>query len=125
MKPDAEATVRFAKVIVLEGDITEDQVLAIRDYCINPVDSQQAALEKPTSLEMETTDPADVATAEGFCEKSEDELEKYRQSMGFAMSHADILHIQNYYRDDEDRDPTITELKVIDTYWSDHCRHTT
>ena len=125
MKPDADATVRFAKVIVLEGDLTEEQVMAIRDYCVNPVDSQQASLEKPASLEMVTTDPADVAIAEGFRDKSEEELEQYRKDMGFAMSHADIMHIQNYYKNDEHRDPTITELKVIDTYWSDHCRHTT
>ncbi|MBQ3520911.1 MAG: phosphoribosylformylglycinamidine synthase [Firmicutes bacterium] len=125
MNAEADATVKFARVIVLEGDLTEAQVEAVRGYCVNPVDSQIAATEKPENLEMETTVPDDVAIIEGFRELDEQGLENYRREMGFAMSPADIALIQKYYREDEDRDPTLTELKVVDTYWSDHCRHTT
>lgn len=125
MNAEAEASVKFARVIVLEGDLTAEQVEAVKGYCVNPVDSQIAAEEKPENLEMETTVPDDVAIIEGFRNMDEQALENYRKEMGFAMSPADIALIQEYYRDDEDRDPTLTELKVIDTYWSDHCRHTT
>lgn len=125
MNSEAEATVKFARVIVLEGALNSAQVDAVRSYCVNPVDSQIAADEKPDNLAMETTAPEDVAVIAGFKTMSEEELEKYRREMGFAMSSADIKFVQKYYRDDEDRDPTLTELKVIDTYWSDHCRHTT
>ena len=125
MNSEAEATVKFARVIVLEGALNSAQVDTVRSYCVNPVDSQIAADEKPDNLAMETTAPEDVAVIAGFRTMSEEELEKYRKEMGFAMSSADIKFVQKYYRDDEDRDPTLTELKVIDTYWSDHCRHTT
>ena len=125
MNAEADATVKFARVIILEGDLNDQQVETIRSYCVNPVDSQIAADEKPENLEMETTVPEDVATVAGFRTMDEAALENYRKEMGFAMSPADIQFVQKYYAEDEDRDPTLTELKVIDTYWSDHCRHTT
>ncbi|TCO75233.1 phosphoribosylformylglycinamidine synthase [Marinisporobacter balticus] len=118
-------TIITGKIIVLEGEITEDIFSAIKDYCINPVDSQQVPLEKPNTLEMEAEIPDDVAVIEGFMTKTEDELLKFKEAMGFAMSFEDLKFCQKYFRDTEKRDPTITELKVIDTYWSDHCRHTT
>ena len=125
MNTEADATVKFARTIVLEGDISDDDVETVRNYCVNPVDSQIAENEKPAELEMEMTVPEDVPVIEGFREMKEDALEDYRKEMGFAMSPDDIKFVQGYYRDDERRDPTLTELKVIDTYWSDHCRHTT
>ena len=125
MNAEADATVKFARVIILEGDLNDQQVETIRSYCVNPVDSQIAATEKPENLEMETTVPEDVAVITGFRTMDEAALENYRKEMGFAMSPADIQFVQKYYAEDEDRDPTLTELKVIDTYWSDHCRHTT
>lgn len=125
MKPGTEARVRFARVIVLEGDLSPKDVESVKEYIINPVDSREAQWEKPETLEMEMAVPEDVAIVHGFCEKSGEELEEYRQEMGFAMSREDLLHIHAYYSQEEKRDPTITELMVIDTYWSDHCRHTT
>ena len=125
MNAEADALVKFARVVVLEGDVDEAAKEAVMKYCVNPVDSQPAANEKPENLEMETTVPEDVAIIDGFRTLDEAALESYRKEMGFAMSSADIALIQKYYKEDEDRDPTLTELKVIDTYWSDHCRHTT
>ena len=125
MNAEADAIVKFARVIVLEGNIDAAQVEAVKKYCVNPVDSQIASEEKPENLEMETTAPEDVAVIDGFRKLGAEALEQYRKDMGFAMSPADIKAVQTYYVQDEDRDPTLTELKVIDTYWSDHCRHTT
>ena len=125
IEPSATPVVKFARVIMLEGELSESEVEEIKKYCVNPVDSQQASMEKPESLDMETTIPADVAVIEGFTEMNEEELEQFRKDMEFAMSADDIKCIQDYFRDNEKRNPTVTELKVIDTYWSDHCRHTT
>lgn len=125
MNGKADATVKFARVYVLAGDLTADQVDTLRNYCVNPVDSQIAAMEKPDSLELVTTPPEDVATVDGFTTMDAESLEAYRVDMGFAMSPADIKFVQEYYADTEKRNPTVTELRVIDTYWSDHCRHTT
>lgn len=125
MNAEADATVKFARVIVPEGNISAADLEAIKKYCVNPVDSQIAANEKPQDLEMETTVPEDVAVIKGFRTMREPDLEDYRKEMGFAMSPEDIKFVQEYYARDERRDPTLTELKVIDTYWSDHCRHTT
>ncbi|MHC1721952.1 MAG: phosphoribosylformylglycinamidine synthase [Aminipila sp.] len=125
MNAQAQPLVKFAKVIILQGDITEEQFLAVKNYCINPVDSQEASMEKPENLNMESIIPEDVAVVEEFTELKEEELEAYRKEKGFAMSSKDIVFIQNYFKNDEKRNPSITELKVIDTYWSDHCRHTT
>jgi len=116
---------KVAKLIVLKGDITEMDFDLIKDYLINPVDSREASLSMPRSLEDESVEVADVEVVEGFVELSREELFRYKSKKGFAMSDDDILFVQEYYKKDEDRNPTITELKVIDTYWSDHCRHTT
>ena len=120
-----DAVVKFARVIVLEGRLSSKEKEAVKNYCVNPVDSRIAAVEKPENLEMEQTEPEDVASIEGFTDMTETELEAYRKEMGFAMSAEDIKFVQEYYRDTEKRQPTVTEIKVIDTYWSDHCRHTT
>ncbi len=125
MNAEADAVVKFARVIVLEGEISAQQMEEIKGYCVNPVDSQIAQAEKPQTLDMETIVPEDVAIMEGFTSKSEESLEQFRREMEFAMSPEDIKVIQDYFRDEEKREPSITELKVIDTYWSDHCRHTT
>ena len=125
IRPEADPVVKFAKVFILEGDLTPEDVEKVRVYCVNPVDSQMAKIEKPESLAMEMPVPGDVEIVTGFRDLSETELEDYRNQMGFAMSSGDIKMIQDYFKNDELRDPTITELKVIDTYWSDHCRHTT
>ncbi len=125
MNSDSEAIVKFARVIVLEGEIAPSDIEAVKKYCVNPVDSQIAADNKPENLEMETVVPEDVAVIEGFRKMDSETLERYRKEMGFAMSRDDLSFVQEYYIDDEKRDPTMTELRVIDTYWSDHCRHTT
>lgn len=114
-----------AKVIVLEGKITDQEFTRVKSYCINPVDSREAAQDKPAALEMSWDIPADVEIVTGFINKGQEELREFLDSMGFAMSVEDLLFLQGYFRDTEKRDPTVTELRVIDTYWSDHCRHTT
>lgn len=114
-----------AKLILLEGELSQAEFEKIKDYCINPVESREASLEKPESLEMAASIPGDVAILEGFITMSKEELASFGQEMGFAMSDEDLIFCQQYFRDQEKRNPTITEIKVIDTYWSDHCRHTT
>ena len=121
----AEPLVKFARVYVLEGALAADQVEEVKHYCINPVDSQEAAIEKPEALEMESVIPADVEIVEGFIDMDEAALLAFRKERGFAMSEKDIVFIQEYFKNEEKRNPSITELKVIDTYWSDHCRHST
>lgn len=116
--------VRNAKIFILEGEITDADFEKIKKYVINPVDSREASLKLPESLEMKIAEPGDVKTFAGFIDMDLDALEAFRQEMGFAMSENDILFTQGYFRG-EKRDPTETELRVIDTYWSDHCRHTT
>ena len=121
---DEKPTVRNASIIVLEGDLTESEVEKIKDYHINPVDSREASLKKPNTLDLNYEVPEEVATIDGFIELDESEIENLLTELGLAMSKADLLHTQKYYQEEE-RDPTITEIKVLDTYWSDHCRHTT
>ena len=125
LEAEAKPKVNYAKVYVLAGSLSEDEKQAVKEYCINTVDSREADLAKPDTLDMHYGVPADVAIVEGFCQKSEEEIEKMRQELGLAMSQADLLHTQKYFRDTEHRDPSITEIRVLDTYWSDHCRHTT
>ena len=125
IKPEVDAVVKFARVIILEGNLTAEEVADIKNYCVNPVDSQMAQLEKPENLEMEMVTPPDVEIIEGFIDMDSEALEAYRAEMGFAMSKDDLKSIHEYFKNEEKRNPTITELKVIDTYWSDHCRHTT
>jgi len=114
-----------AKLILLYGDISADDFQTIKGYCINSVDSREASLQKPSSLEMETITPEDVAILDGFIQMDETELSSYQEAMGLVMSFEDFKFCQAYFRDQEKRNPTLTEMKVIDTYWSDHCRHTT
>ena len=114
-----------AKVYVLSGDITEEEFARVKSYIINPVESREASLYKPRTLEQKFDIPADVQVLEGFTSWDDDKMAEYFASMGFAMTLDDLKFCRDYFRDDEQRDPTVTELKVIDTYWSDHCRHTT
>ena len=118
-------SVSCAKVYLLRGDLTGQEVERVKEYCINTVDSREAALEKPETLEVEYGVPSDVVVLTGFIQKTEVEIEALVQELGLAMSSADLLHTQRYFRDVEGRDPSITEIRVLDTYWSDHCRHTT
>jgi phosphoribosylformylglycinamidine synthase len=121
----ADARVCYAKIIAIEGELADEHRRAVKKYCINPVDSREASLEMPDTLRMNLPSPAPVARIGGFREMSSDKLDSLSAEMGFAMSAADLRFVQSHYRDVEDRDPTVTELRVIDTYWSDHCRHTT
>ena len=117
--------VQYAKIIAVKGDITDDEFEKIKNYIINPVESRVASLEIPESLDIKSSIPADIARIDGFIEMSDEEIKAYHASMGFAMSIADLCWVRDYFKNDEGRNPSLTELKVIDTYWSDHCRHTT
>ena len=117
--------VKTAKLILLEGEISDQQYRRIKSYCINPVEAQEACLDKPSSLETKAEIPKDVEILNGFIEKDEKELEIMLKELGLAMDMDDLKFCQAYFRDTEKRDPTITEIRMIDTYWSDHCRHTT
>ena len=114
-----------AKVIAVKGNITDEEFDKIKSYIINPVESRIASWDIPESLNMKADVPADIIRIEGFIAKSDDEIAQYHGEMGFAMSVADLCWVRDYFAKDEGRDPSLTELKVIDTYWSDHCRHTT
>lgn len=114
-----------AKVIVLKGNITQDDMQKVQDYLINPVESRLASMDKPQSLDIPVTAPEKVKNVDGFITFTEEQMKDYYASMGFAMTLSDLLFCRDYFRDEERRDPTVTELRVIDTYWSDHCRHTT
>ncbi|GHC66549.1 phosphoribosylformylglycinamidine synthase [Roseibacillus persicicus] len=114
-----------AQVYLLEGDLSAEQIESVKSYLINPVDSHEASLEIPATLTPPTKEPADVAILIGFIAKSEDELAELQNELGLAMTLADLAHTQSYFRDEEQRDPSLTEIKLLDTYWSDHCRHTT
>ena len=114
-----------ARVIALKGDITDEELKKIENYLINPVESRLASLEKPQTLDIETPVPENVKRVEGFIKWNDDEMAQYYGSMGFAMTLDDLKFCRDYFRDTEHRDPSVTELRVIDTYWSDHCRHTT
>ncbi len=114
-----------ARVVVLVGDVDAEAVQKIKDYYINAVESREASMEKPDTLDMKFEAPADVEVLEGFNEMDEAALQQFMDSRGFAMSFEDLKFCQQYFRDTEKRQPTITEIRVIDTYWSDHCRHTT
>ena len=117
--------VASAKVVVLFGDIADSQFEAVKKYCINPVEAREASLLKPESLEMSVPLPPDVMVVQGFRALDEGGISSLAAEMGLAMSVADLAFCQEYFRDSEKRDPTLTEIRVIDTYWSDHCRHTT
>jgi len=117
--------VRSAKVYVLTGALTDDDIAAIKKYVINAVESREAALSMPETLVMEYAIPQSVATVTGFIGMDEKALTELLDTLGLAMDLDDLKFLQNYFRDEENRDPTITEIRVVDTYWSDHCRHTT
>ena len=125
IKEDESPVIRTATTYVIEGNISDEEFEAIRSHCINPVDSREASEEKPETLVTTFDEPADILVFDGFKGMSEDELRKLYDSLGLAMTFKDFLHIQNYYSGEEHRDPTMTEIRVLDTYWSDHCRHTT
>ena len=115
--------VKCAKVYAVKG-VTDEQLSAIKKHLINPVESEEVGLEKPATLRRETLESADVKDVEGFIGRTDEEIAAYHKKIGFAMSTEDLAFVRDYFKD-EGRDPTETELKVIDTYWSDHCRHTT
>ena len=125
LNENEEPVIRTATTYVIEGDVTEEQLDAIKHHCINPVDSRETGFEKPETLVQNFDEPADVIVFDGFCEMPETELKALYESLNLAMTFKDFQHIQNYFVKDEHRDPTMTEIRVLDTYWSDHCRHTT
>ncbi|MCR5762836.1 MAG: phosphoribosylformylglycinamidine synthase [Treponema sp.] len=116
--------VRCAKIVILSGSVSAQDALKIQNYLINPVDSRLTDNSKPETLEMKTAVPQDIPTVDGFIKLNAQDLEAYRQKLGLAMDFADIKWMQDYFASIK-RDPTITEIRVLDTYWSDHCRHTT
>ncbi len=117
--------VEASKVYVLKGMLSGDEKAAIKKYCINPVDSMECRMEKPKSLIMDMNVPDDIKTFNGFVDKTDDEIINMRNELGLAMSGDDLIFCRNYFKDVEKRNPSVTEIRVIDTYWSDHCRHTT
>ena len=120
-----EPVIRTATVYVVEGSVTEEELAAIKAFCINPVDSRETDMEKPETLVTVFEEPEEVKIFDGFCGMDEDTLKALYDSLSLAMTFKDFLHIQNYFRGEEKRDPSMTEIRVLDTYWSDHCRHTT
>ena len=122
----AKPKVACAKVYAIEGDgVTGEMMEAVAHHVINPVEARRASMEKPETLEMQADVPADVAVIEGFTQMSDKALGEMVARMGMAMSAEDLCFCRDYFRDTEKRDPSVTELRAIDTYWSDHCRHTT
>ena len=117
--------IRTAETYILTGSFTEEEIDRIKKYCINPVDSRETGMDKPETLQTEYPQADDVQVLTGMTSMYEDELTKLYKSLGLAMTFNDFLFIQEYFARTEHRDPTITEIRVLDTYWSDHCRHTT
>ena len=120
-----EPLIRTAVTYVIEGEISDEELAAIKKHCINPVDSRETGLKKPETLVQNFEEPEDVKTFDGFSDMPEQALRELYDSLNLAMTFKDFLHIQNYFKNDEHRNPTMTEIRVLDTYWSDHCRHTT
>ena len=125
LREDEEPVIRTAVTYMILGNITDEECQKIKAYCINPVDSRETGMVKPDTLITVFEEPADIAVLDGFSEMEEPALKKLYDSLSLAMTFKDFLHIQNYFRTDEKRDPSMTEIRVLDTYWSDHCRHTT
>ena len=125
LKEDEEPVIRTATTYVITAPLTLAQEDAIRHFCINPVDSRQAEEDKPKTLVTEFDVPEDIKSFEGFAKASEEELKALYDTLNLAMTFKDFLYIQQYYAGEEHRNPTVTEIRVLDTYWSDHCRHTT
>ena len=122
---NAAPIIRSATTYVIEGTVTDAEFEAIKHHCINPVDSRETGLEKPETLVTVFPDPEDVKIFDGFKDMAEADLKELYASLNLAMTFKDFQHIQNYFRNEEKRDPSMTEIRVLDTYWSDHCRHTT
>ena len=122
---DAQPIIRSATTYVIEGNVTDEEFDAIKHHCINPVDSRETGLEKPETLVTVFPEPEDVKIFDGFKDMSEADLKALYDSLNLAMTFKDFQHIQNYFKNEEKRDPSMTEIRVLDTYWSDHCRHTT
>ena len=125
LNENEEPVIRTAVTYAIEGDISEEEFAAIKKHCINPVDSRETGLEKPETLIQSFEEPEDVRIFEGFIDMPETELKALYDSLSLAMTFRDFVHIQNYFKGDEQRNPSMTEIRVLDTYWSDHCRHTT
>lgn len=125
LQEDEEPLIRTATTYVIEGNVDAEQMEKIKNHCINPVDSREASATKPETLITVFEEPADVKIFDGFQNMEEAALRELYDSLGLAMTFKDFLHIQNYFRNEEQRDPSMTEIRVLDTYWSDHCRHTT
>ena len=131
LKEDEEPIIRTAVTYLVSGNVTEEELARIKVYCINPVDSRETDMVKPETLALAYEEPADVAVLENFPEREDFvdmpgvELKELYDSLGLAMTFKDFQHIQNYFAKEEKRNPTMTEIRVLDTYWSDHCRHTT
>jgi len=125
IREDEQPVIRTAVTYMLIGDISESELTKIEEYVMNPVDSRISAAEKPQTLVTDYEEPEDVKLFEGFVQMPEKELQDLYESLGLAMTFHDFKWIQTYFKDDEQRDPTMTEIRVLDTYWSDHCRHTT
>ncbi len=125
LNENEEPVIRTAVTYAIEGDISEEEFAAIKKHCINPVDSRETGLEKPETLIQSFEEPADVRIFDGFIDMPEAELKALYDSLNLAMTFRDFVHIQNYFKGDEQRNPSMTEIRVLDTYWSDHCRHTT
>lgn len=128
IKEDEEPVIKTAVTYVIvgrDGKISDAEFDAVKAHCINPVDSRETGMDKPETLVTVFDEPEDVIVFGGFKDMAEGKLKDLYESLGLAMTFKDFKHIQNYFREEERRDPTMTEIRVLDTYWSDHCRHTT
>ncbi|MFR6350548.1 MAG: AIR synthase-related protein, partial [Enterocloster aldenensis] len=125
LKEDEEPVIRTAATYVITAPLTGDQEAAIKSFCINPVDSREAEERKPETLVTGFEVPEDIMDFDGFTDLSQEGLKALYDTLNLAMTFKDFLHIQAYYKKEERRDPSVTEIRVLDTYWSDHCRHTT
>ena len=125
LKEDENPIIKTAITYVVQGKVTDEEFEKIKNYCVNPVDSQETVMEKPATLETRFAEPDEVEILEGFRELEGDEFKEFYDSLGLAMTKKDLEHIRQHFREEEKRDPSMTEIRVLDTYWSDHCRHTT
>ncbi len=125
LEASEEPVIRTATIYVIEGSVTEEELQAIKSFCINPVDSRETDMVKPQTLVTIFDEPEDVKILDGFRDMPKENLKELYESLSLAMTFKDFLHIRNYFQEEEKRDPSMTEIRVLDTYWSDHCRHTT
>ncbi|MGN0143020.1 MAG: phosphoribosylformylglycinamidine synthase [Roseburia sp.] len=125
LNENEEPIIRTAVTYAIEGGVSDAELDAIKNHCINPVDSRETGMEKPATLVQEFPEPEDVKIFDSFTDMPEPELKALYDSLNLAMTFKDFLHIQNYFKGEEKRNPSMTEIRVLDTYWSDHCRHTT